>query len=538
MSATAREPRADLRTRSLPLALLLAATAALAPGRALAAGSRPALFSLAIGYNGAPAGDADLAPLQFADDDAAAFHELVRSLARRSVLLAMLDTQSQQRFPDLVAEARAPALGELRRAVAELNAAMATAAAAGEQPSVLVFYSGHGRRGGSGGDDQGGLAFLDGELTHDRLYEWVIAALPAARYVHLFIDACHAEAVVRTRDRDAQRVTPSPEQAAAFVQQATLARFPHVGAVVASTADTVAHEWDAYGSGVFTHEILSALRGAADIDGNQRIEYSELGAFVAAANHAVSDPRARPQILVHPPPLDRRTPIVDLSAQRDGAVLTGRAPALASFFIEDERGNRLLDVRAEREHSVRLVIPAGRVLHLRSGEKESVLHPRGGEVLRLEDLGLVDESARRRGAVESALRRGLFATPYGAGYYRGFVHQAEGLVSVDVPAGGALALEVPLASREAPRPPLRDRTAGRVLVGAGALLAVGAGVLGALALSAYRDVDGTQLELPAQQARDRYMLNLTLSLSALGAAAISGGIGAYLLARDRAPGER
>jgi hypothetical protein len=76
------------------------------------------------------------------------------------------------------------------------------------------------------------------------------------------------------------------------------------------------------------------------------------------------------------------------------------------------------------------------------------------------------------------------------------------------------------------------------LVGAGALLAVGAGVLGALALSAYRDVDGTQLELPAQQARDRYMLNLTLSLSALGAAAISGGIGAYLLARDRAPGER
>jgi len=118
------------------------------------------------------------------------------------------------------------------------------------------------------------------------------------------------------------------------------------------------------------------------------------------------------------------------------------------------------------------------------------------------------------------------------------LHQAEGLVSVDVPAGGALALEVPLASREAPRPPLRDRTAGRVLVGAGALLAVGAGVLGALALSAYRDVDGTQLELPAQQARDRYMLNLTLSLSALGAAAISGGIGAYLLARDRAPGER
>jgi len=50
--------------------------------------------------------------------------------------------------------------------------------------------------------------------------------------------------------------------------------------------------------------VISGLWGAADINSDQRIEYSELQSFVASANRTVDDPRAKPSVIVHPPALD------------------------------------------------------------------------------------------------------------------------------------------------------------------------------------------------------------------------------------------
>ena len=54
--------------------------------------------------------------------------------------------------------------------------------------------------------------------------------------------------------------------------------------ILATTLGQQAHEWSAIESGVFTHELLSGLLGAADVNADQRIEYTELQAFIAAAN--------------------------------------------------------------------------------------------------------------------------------------------------------------------------------------------------------------------------------------------------------------
>jgi uncharacterized caspase-like protein len=245
-------------------ACTLALLAALGGGVARA---ETALFSLAIGYNGAPADAGAVRPLHYADDDAAAFHQLARQLSRRSYLLAILDADTQARFPGLATEAGPPSLQEIDRTVAALNRQLAAASQAGLEPVVLVFYSGHGRR---REDGPASLALLDGELTQKVLYDHILGALQA-RYIHLMVDACHAEAVVHPRDAQAAVIDVAPADVAGYLSDKTLARFPHVGAIVASTSSTQAHEWDVYQGGVFTHEVLSGLRGAAAVAGNRHV---------------------------------------------------------------------------------------------------------------------------------------------------------------------------------------------------------------------------------------------------------------------------
>jgi hypothetical protein len=506
------------RGHRVPLALGAAIFCTAFAGTARAAGP---IFSIAVGFNGAPAGDESVRPLQFADDDAAAFHEFARTLAARSYLLTVLDADSQRRFPKLAAEARPPSLAELRRVVAEVGGAVD--AARDGAPTVLIFYSGHGS---AGGKDGASLTFLDGPLTRDGLYEQVFAPLHA-RFVHVFVDACHAEAVLRPRDRQAEVVTLTAREAGAYLEKETMARFPHVGAIVASTAGAQAHEWDGYGSGIFTHELLSALRGAADVDGNGRIEYSEIAAFITAANRAVVDPRARPQVVVRAPPLDPRAPIVDFASLRGVGFLRGRPAALGAFSLEDAYGNRLLDMRADPGFRVALAVPAGDTLYLRSGRGESVVRVNDRQTLDIETLPFTSAPVRPRGALDASLRRGLFATEFGASYYRGFVDRSEDLLAVDLPEVDAAASGTGTAGEVR-----AGRRAAKVAaVGAG-VLAVAAGAFGAVAWQARRDFEGTTLESAAAQDADRYRLAGTLSLSALVAAALTAGVASLLYARD------
>jgi hypothetical protein len=515
MQATPR-PRTSLWARTCG-AVAVALAALWSPG----ASARDATFTIAIGYNGVPAAAADepqVLPLRFADDDAFAVVQLSKALGRRTYLLAVPDAQTSTRFPALVGEARPPSVHELDQVVRQLDGELAVARKAGVETSVILFYSGHGTLAENG---QGSLALVDGQLTRQQLYDEVLARLPA-RYVHVLVDACHAESVVRPRDVRAATTAISATAAGAYVTGITLARFPNVGAVVSSAVANQAHEWEVYQGGVFTHEVLSALRGGADVNGDRRVEYSELAAFLAAANRSVADPRARLDSVVKPPLANPRAAVVDLSSARGFAHLAGRPAALGAFFIEDAGGARLLDMRAEPGYRVDVLLPPTR-LYLRTARHEVELDPRPEQVISFDALTPEPTSTRSRGAINSSLHRGLFATRFGPAYYAGFVDRAPDLAAVELPVADV--------TFELPSPPRRRLSPW--FGGGAAVLAGTAAVFGGMALEARSQYNDTTLANPSRVLQDRYDRARFAGLGFAAGALISAGAAWWLWSAGR-----
>ena len=501
------------------------ASCILASSTARAAAERPShAYVIAIGYNGLPvASSAPLDPLHFADDDAIAFAAFASEGAQQTHLLTVIDSDTQRRLGRWVPQARPPSTAELHAAVNDIRRAIESDAQGGAESTVYFYYSGHGI------DESGrppALALLDTDLTRERLYDDVLAALPAT-HVHLFVDACHAEAVVRPRDAQAVIVPTTEEDAAQYALTGTLARFPSVGAIIAATRGAQTHEWERYTGGVFTHELLSGLRGAADVDGNGRVEYSEIAAFLSAANGGVADPRAHLEPVVRPPTDDPRVAIFDLRARTEDAVLEGRAEGNGLLSVEDEQGDRILDFRAEAGYRVRLLVPGTRTLFVRSERGEAALRAPPGARIALESVVFGQAPVVPRGALESALRHGLFATSFGRSYYRGFVDRAAGLVPVPL-----VDVDSPEAFDNASKEPAKSaatRTFGWIALGTAGTMAVGATVFGIMALDAQSTFQHTSLERTAANAADRYTLD-SAAFAVLGSCAVvSSVIATYLL---------
>jgi len=465
------------------------------------------VHALVIGNNRPFAPNAGAAPeplplLRYSDDDAAAFYDFVAELSSSAELLTVMDVRTQALYPRLVSRAKVPTLEAVSSAVSRLAENIRRDRAAGQRSAVFVFFSGHGAVDYQG---QPALALFDGGLNHDFLFREILEKLPADE-LHLLIDACHAEAIVRPRDARAEIVQVSAEQANAFLVQSTLARFPQAGAILAASNETEAHEWDAIGHGIFTHELLSALRGAADINHDRRVEYSEVYAFMAAANRQVGDARARLAVVVKPPDIDRRTPLLSLADFPDTscAWLSGVPGQSGIVELSDARGRRLVTLHGDHTFAADLLVPAGVGLYLRGGQKEASFRANPGEIVPFERLKFAHISAAR-GAVEDAVRRGLFAAEYGRSYYEGVVDHVPGLIAVDFPEQR----DAPAAAWwSSPKP--NRASALRLALGAGLSsgVATSAGIVhglslgvrparangGALTLSALRASDGALTE--------------------------------------------
>jgi hypothetical protein len=491
-------------------------------------------YALVVGYNGVGPGEArDKERLRFADDDAIAFYAFVGPTVERGHLLTAIDVDSQRRLGGSVPAAVPPTLVELRKAVADIAAALDGDKQAGVPTYVYFYYSGHGS---AAPGQEPALTLMDGALTQSVLYDEVLAKLPATR-IHVFVDACHAEAVVRPRDLDATSVETSDDDRKRYVLDRTLARFPNAGAIMAATQSAEAHEWENYLGGIFTHELLSGLRGGADVDGDGRIEYSELAAFLAAANGSVRDPRARLETVTHAPIADARAAIVDLRGWPASALLESRATLAAPVYVEDDRGDRLLDLRPERNHAFRLVLPAGRALYIHAGEREAEVRPRPGERMTLEKLEFFPASpGGARGALEAALHSGLFATSFGPSYYRGFIDSSPDLAPIPLEAEAAETADTttPFSLHDEARAsgpgPRGARTFwAYAAAGTGGALAIGAGVFGAMALSEKSDFDHTSIERRASADADRYNVDTAVAIALGSGAVVLGAAAIYFL---------
>lgn len=452
---------------------------------------RTFVYAIHIGVN-LPPPDSDLAALQFADDDAARFFLFTRMFTEESWLFTVLDEDSQRRFPSLAGQSRVPERAELERTLDHVRGLLERHAARDETAVVLVTYSGHGLTSSSGTH----LALLDGDIDR-RFLEERLLQLPASA-VHLLVDACHSEdllaarGAIRQETSAADRELPFDERQR--LTRELLLRFPRAGVLLASGRDKETHEWSRLSAGVFSHEVLSAMSGAADVNGDGEIAYSEVAAFVSAANQAVEDPRALVQVIAHAPGIDPRMPLMSRHWVRRPALLEGVPRALGHFYIELENGVRWLDANPEEGAALSLLLPPGATVWIRSSDLESAFSPRPGEARTFRELEFSRAETAARGAATDSLRRGFFRTRFGRSFYQGWV---QGRGEIPVPMNEPSESVTQTSSDENGG----WRTALFVSGGAGV---IGSVVFGILAGQAWSDYQNTDLQRPATEAHRRW----------------------------------
>ncbi len=397
--------------RHSPVALLVALLAALT---ASAAPERVG-YALIIANNTSL--DPKLAHLRYADDDGARYHELLAPHMKETVLLSVLDEDTQALYPGLAARTRPPNKASLQEALTRLNTRMREDRARGLNPVLYFIFTGHGKRGPAG---EGTISLLDGPFTRTHLFEQVLAP-SAASLVHLIVDACDSYFFVNARGG----LPVGPAQLSAVqghLASRELARYPHVGVVLSTSSEQESHEWSAIRSGVFSHQVRSALSGAADVNSDGRVEYSELQAFLAAASQSVADVRGRTSAYIQPPAQDRATSLVDLSGASPVGYLLLPSGLEGRLWVEDARGLRLAEFNKERARSLVVKRPPGRGYFLRGAGREAAFQlPQAGTVVDAGGLPWRETALAARGAAEEAFRERLFTVPFGPDFYHGYM---------------------------------------------------------------------------------------------------------------------
>ncbi len=419
------------------------ALAAAASAPALPASAQtlaPRHFALVIGNNTTL--DAKSVPLQFADDDAARMTELLADSGTDVELLTTLDQESQATFSALVGRARSPTRENVLAAATALAQRIEAAKHTGAETELIVYYSGHGNV-GPDGDEYLNLA--GGKLTRDDLFNELLGKSPAD-FNHLIVDACRSEAFVLSRgdwkpDRGDGEYTRALQH---YLEERRLSNFPNTGVILASSVDQQTHEWSRYRGGVFTHQLVSGLSGGADLNGDGAFEYSELGAFIAAANSGVRDPRARLRVVVLPPTADERHAVLRLPDVSHQRVLLFAPEDGRRYTVEDARGVRLADVRHGGGQPAYLRLPPGDVYVYReaapgaddsptgAGDEETHVPATDTGLIALADLPFAESQRRTRGALDEAFRTGLFRVGYTPGYYAGYTDRTQ-MLAVEHP---------------------------------------------------------------------------------------------------------
>jgi hypothetical protein len=391
--------------------------------------------------------DEGVKPLKFADDDGARYFELFESLADDTSLLTTLDADSQKVFPDVAAVSKTPSRENLRQEVSRLKDRLERDAQAGIETELFLVFTGHGN---VSEDGEGYLSLRDGKLTRRSLYRDVVAQLDAD-YTHLFIDACHSYFMVEARGGDWQDDAadePLNEELTRYLAErgnkVTQNRMSTVGVVVSTSGTAEVHEWSRYRSGVFSHQLRSALLGAADVDGDAALTYDEIEAYLVSANAGVTNPKARINVYAKPPEQHRAKPILALDDYEGATRLRLPTTSSGRYHLEDARGLRYADFHAGLGQATEIVLlrnPVdGRTYYLRTNDQQAAV-PTGDTEVESTELAFADAPNQSRGSVEESFRNELFAVPYSTGFHAGFVAGRDKYAGTDVPAGSESDIE-------------------------------------------------------------------------------------------------
>ena len=366
-------------------------------------------------------------PLRYADDDGARFHELTSSFATKTILLSVLDEQTQRTFPALAKISRQPTRRELIKAMGEIRGAVLQARKRGSRTVFYFYFAGHGD---VGADRQGYINLLNSRFSRADLYREVIARSPADLN-HIIIDACNAYFLVNRRGGGGQAAYQAAMRS--FLAAESLSRHPNTGVLLSTATMAETHEWSRYRSGIFSHQVLSALYGSADVNGDRSVDYHEVAAYVAAANLKVRDSRARLSIFSRPPRSNLKASLVDLRSMkrvsrgqarpvsgRVGAFLEIPRSLAGHYYLEDDRGVRYMDFNKSTEQPLRLALLDRPYYYLRSRTREAKIDMGGSSDLNASRLTFVNISTRSRGSVEQSFRQDLYVYPFGRSFAAGY----------------------------------------------------------------------------------------------------------------------
>jgi len=339
--------------------------------------------------------------LRYADDDAVATQLLLLDAGVDSLLLASPDADTQRMFSHVKAFA-APNREAVERAYAELVVRMQAARARGSEVDFLLFYSGH-------GDVDRGEGFLlldNARLTRSGLFSLLLRS-PATRN-HVFIDACKSYYVAFDRGPGGEREAYSGAQLVSAVP----GKLDNTGFVLSTSSDRDSQEWERFQGGVLSHELRSALRGAADTNLDRQISYAEIGAFLARANESIPNPSFRPDFLIRAPAGNLHHAVLSWSVSH--AVLSFPAGAWGHFYIETARGERLLDAHPAAAQALMLWLPDERPLFVRQHDGRAEYVVNVAHSVEVSALEPGEPELASRGALSLALDR-LFEQPFGEG---------------------------------------------------------------------------------------------------------------------------
>jgi hypothetical protein len=423
--------------RPLSVALILLATATAADA------ARPLhRYAIVIAHNRSL--DPGVSPLRYADDDGARYYELFKLETDRVALFSVLDDETARLFPDAARAARAPEAEAIYGLLGRWNQEMERDARAGRETELIFVYAGHGDVDAAG---EGYVNLLGSKLRRRDLYQKVLAPSKAT-YLHLIIDACKSYFLLKQRGawKDDSAPDSHEGEVKAFLSREDLSAYPRAGVVLATSGDQSTHEWSRYRGGILSHELRSALAGSADVNGDGRIEYSEMHAFISAANARLRHPEARLNIFVRPPALNRHQPLVDLRQARRARLLRFDAAVSGRFHLEDDRGIRYADLHKAPGLRFDLALERGRSYFVYRENQEARLVA-GSARAAVSGLAFAPSSIAMRSGLEQSFRRDLYQLAYSRGFYDGFCART-GLPPVE---GGPEEFQIDARDEGAPR---------------------------------------------------------------------------------------
>lgn len=304
-------------------------------------------LAIVVGNNGsATLGRAEL---RYADDDAAKYAALFAAASREGdvELLARFDADTTRLFPAQAKKATPPTRAALEAAIGRVAARAREARDRGDHVVFTFAFAGH----GDVEDGRGFLELEDGRFFREDL-EALLTRIPAAR-AHVLLDACNSVYMLVARKPGGTRFT-TPEE----IERSMAARLAHVGTFVSTSADAQVYEWSRIESGVFSHSVRSGLSGAADLDGDGRITYAELRAFVRIAAEGVPNARFRPRIYARGPGGRDDEVVFEPRAAGEGRKIALAAGAERRVTVLDPNEVPLIDVKLERDFGTNVYVPS------------------------------------------------------------------------------------------------------------------------------------------------------------------------------------